>query len=79
LDAERLRKAGLHAGESEAIVPAAELQAEALLMDDSDGVQTAAARRLNVIRTPGIYGLAKQRGIIPAVRPKLDDLRNAGF
>jgi predicted nucleic acid-binding protein len=79
LDAERLRKAGLHAGENEAIVPAAELQAEALLMDDSDGVQTAAARRLNVIRTPGIYGLAKQRGIIPAVRPKLDDLRNAGF
>jgi predicted nucleic acid-binding protein len=79
LEIQRLRQAGLHAGESDAIVLATELHAEALLMDDSDGVRTAAGRRLNVIRTPGIYRLAKERGIIPSVRPKLDDLRNAGF
>jgi hypothetical protein len=79
LKVQRLRQAGLPAGETEAIVLATEVHAAALLMDDSDGVQTAAGRRLSVIRTPGIYRLAKQRGIIPAVRPKLDDLRKAGF
>lgn len=74
-----LRQAGLHTGESEAIVLAAQLPTEALLMDDSDGIQIAVRRQVTVIRTVGIYRLAKQRGIIPAVRPKLDDLRNAGF
>lgn len=76
---EWLRNSGLHAGESEAIVLAEETYPEALLMDDGDGVRAALGRRLNVIRTPGVYRLAKQRGIISSVRPKLDDLRDAGF
>jgi predicted nucleic acid-binding protein len=66
-------------GESEAIVLAAELASEALLMDDSDGVKFAAAAGANVIRTPGIYRLAKERGFVRAVRPKLDNLRKAAF
>jgi predicted nucleic acid-binding protein len=78
-EAERLLKAGLHPGESEAIVLAVELGSEALLMDDGDGIKAAAAVGANVIRTPGIYRLAKQRGFVKAVRPKLDDLRKAGF
>ena len=78
-EAERFLKAGLHPGESEAIVLAVELGSEALLMDDSHGIQTAAAVGANVIRTPGIYRLAKERGFVNAVRPKLDDLRKAGF
>ena len=78
-EADRLRAAGLHSGESEAIVPAIDLGSEALLMDDSDGTKLAVAAGANVIRTPGIYRLAKQRGFIAAVRPKLDDLRTAGF
>ena len=78
-EAERFLKAGLHPGESEAIVLAVELGSEALLMDDSDGIKAAAAVGANVIRTPGIYRLAKQRGFVTAVRPKLDDLRKAGF
>ena len=79
LEADRLRLAGLHPGESDAIVLAAELGSEALLMDDRDGIRFAAAAGANVIRTPGIYRLAKQRRLIAALRPKLDDLRKAGF
>ena len=56
-----------------------ELHAETLLIDDRDGVLAAMASGVNLIRTPGIYRLAKERGIIPAVRPKLDELRKAGF
>ena len=78
-EANRLQQAGLHPGESEAIVLATELSAQVLLMDDSDGIRVAAARGTNVIRTPGIYRMAKDRHLISAVGPKLDDLRKAGF
>ena len=74
-----LRQCGLHTGEAEAIVLAGEIHAPALLMDDRDGIQAAATAGVNVIRTLGIYRLAKGRGIISAVRPKLDELRRAGF
>lgn len=77
--ADRLRQAGLHPGEAEAITLATEVHCQALLMDDRDGIQAAAASGVNVIRTPGIYRLAKERQLIPAVRPKLDQLRQAGF
>jgi predicted nucleic acid-binding protein len=48
-------------------------------MDDRDGIRFAVAAGANVIRTPGIYRLAKQRRFLAAVRPKLDELRRAGF
>jgi|SRR5580704_16505869 predicted nucleic acid-binding protein len=70
---------GLHRGESEAIVLAVALGSEALLMDDSDGIRSALSTGANVIRTPGVYRLAKERGFVEFVRPKLDDLRKAGF
>ncbi len=78
-EAERLIQSGLHRGESEAIVLATEMKSPALLMDDGDGIRIAAARRVNVIRTPGIYRMAKERHLIPTVGPKLDGLRRAGF
>lgn len=78
-EADRLRTDDPHAGESEAIVLATELDSEALLMDDGDGIRFAAAAKANVIRTPGIYRLAKKRGFVSAVRPKIDELRRAGF
>ena len=58
---------------------ATELGSEALLMDDGDGIRFAVAAGANVIRTPGIYRLAKQRQFIAAIRPKLDDLRRPDF
>ena len=73
------RNAGLHSGESEALALALELQTEALLMDDSDAVEIARQLGINVIRTTGIYRLAKQRGLIESLAPKLDQLRSAGF
>jgi uncharacterized protein len=78
-EADRLGRGGLDPGECEAIVLAAELRSEALLMDDADGIRCALAAGANVIRTPGIYRLAKNRGLIQAVGPKLDELRRAGF
>lgn len=78
-NAEVFRKAGLDPGESEAIALALERPPEALLMDDRDAVQRAVLLGLNVIRTAGVYRLAKQKGLIAAVAPKLDDLRQAGF
>jgi predicted nucleic acid-binding protein len=48
-------------------------------MDDGDGVRAATAGGANVIRTPGIYRMAKDKHLIPAVGPKLDSLRKAGF
>jgi hypothetical protein len=78
-EAVRLHQAGLHLGESEALVLAKELEAEALLMDDRDGIRFAIESKANVIRTLGIYRLAKERGLLSAIRPKIDDLRRAGF
>lgn len=78
-EANRLQQTGLHSGESEAIVLAAELNSNALLMDDSGGIRADTAAGTNVIRTPGIYRMAKDWHLIPAVGPKLDDLRKAGF
>jgi uncharacterized protein len=73
------QSSGLDRGESEALALAVELHSEALLLDDQDAVERARADNLNVIRTAGVYRLAKQRRLIAAVAPKLDDLRSAGF
>lgn len=77
--AEEFRKAGLDDGESEALALALALQPESLLLDDSDAVRRAATLGLNVMRAAGVYRLAKQKGLIEAVAPKLDDLKQAGF
>ena len=74
-----LRTAGLDPGENEALTLGIETRADALLLDDQAAVEEAARLGINVIRTPGVYRLAKQRGLIPAIRPKLDELCGAGF
>ena len=58
---------------------AQELHADALLMDDWEGVKCARAAGLNVVRTAGVYLLAKDDGLILSVAPKLDALRRVGF
>jgi predicted nucleic acid-binding protein len=79
--ADRLQQAGLHPGEAEAIVLATEVHSRALLMDDRDGIQIAAGSGVNVIRTPGIYRLAKGGGSYQrSARSSINsDRRGSGF
>lgn len=69
----------LDAGEAAAITLTQERQADLILMDDQRAVTVARRLGLEVLRTPGLYRLAKARGLIEAVRPRLDRLRQFGF
>jgi uncharacterized protein len=71
----------LDRGEAEAIVLAREMAAEAILIDEADGRRVARQRYgLRAIGTLGILLSAKQRGMVSAVRPLVDELRGGlGF
>ncbi|CAA9387100.1 MAG: hypothetical protein AVDCRST_MAG64-1006 [uncultured Phycisphaerae bacterium] len=62
-------------GEAEAIVLAAELGAE-LLIDEAAGRAEAKRRRLRTVGVAGVLVRAKQRGIVPAVVPLVERLRD---
>jgi len=74
-----MRTEKLDHGEVEAIQLAQELQAATLLLDDRRAVEYARSLQLPVVRTPGIYVAARNRGWIESVRERLDRLRGAGF
>jgi uncharacterized protein len=65
----------LDAGESEALVLALEIGAEALLIDESAGRAIAVGEGMPVIGTVGILSRAKTRGHIATIGPLLDRLR----
>jgi len=70
----------LDAGEAEAIALALEVRAELLLMDEHLGRETATHLGLRCFGLIGTLIQAKRRGLIEAVRPYLDALRDvAGF
>jgi uncharacterized protein len=68
----------LHAGEREAIVLARELQAQ-LFIDEQRGRDIARAQDLEVVGILRIFADAKQRGLIPAVRPLVTELLAIGY
>lgn len=66
-------------GESEAISLALEVHAAQLIVDDLQARRLATSLGLPIIGTTGLLLAAKQKGLIPAVRRPLDDLRELGF
>lgn len=70
--------AGLDAGELAAIHLALMLQCP-VLMDERLGRHAARRRGLTVIGSAGLLLAAKQRGLVPAVAPILDQWRQSGY
>lgn len=64
-------------GEATAIALAASC-GYGILIDDNHGRAVAATLNLKVIGTVGVLVLARQRGLIPVLRPLLEDLVTAG-
>ena len=69
----------LDAGESEAIVLAQELNARYVLLDDGLARRKARLIGLRMTGTLGILLMAKEAGLIPAIRLVLDELRQTDF
>jgi predicted nucleic acid-binding protein len=79
-DLVRLLVVELDRGEAETIALGEELGGGIpVLMDDRKGRRVAEARGLEVIGSAGVLTLAKQNGLIPLVRPVLDELLSAGL
>ena len=66
----------LDSGESEALSPALELHASAVLVDEAAGRRAASLLSVPAIGIAAILLRAKERGMIPGVRPLLDRLRD---
>lgn len=64
----------LDKGEAETIILAKELNASRVLIDENLGYRIARNAGLNVVRTLSILLKAKEAGIIPALKPILDDM-----
>ncbi|EGV18253.1 DUF3368 domain-containing protein [Thiocapsa marina] len=70
----------LDRGESESIALAVELGADLILLDEQDGRRIAQQQGLKPMGVVGVLLLAKQCGLLSAIRPELDALRtDAGF
>ena len=69
----------LDLGEAETIVLARELNADWILMDEKKGRRKLAQLGMKKIGTVGLLLRAKHIGLIPALRPELEQLHQRGF
>jgi len=69
----------LGVGESEAIVLAAEYEADFIILDDWNARQVALALSLPVIGTIAVLTKATEKGLIEDLQATLAELREAGF
>ncbi|MBI4617706.1 MAG: DUF3368 domain-containing protein [Planctomycetes bacterium] len=65
----------LHPGETQALRLALEVRADLLLIDEEDGRVEARRLGLSVIGLLGTLVMAKNQGVLPAIRPVVEDLR----
>lgn len=65
-------------GEAEAIALAVRLGC-GVLIDERQGRAVAAAMRLRVIGTLGVLVIARRRGLVPLLKPLLDELMKSGY
>ncbi len=72
-------RASLGAGESEAISLAIEVNTRLLLLDDLPARRLASGLHLPIIGTLGILLAAKRKGLLPAIKPCLDQLLSYDF
>lgn len=69
----------LDAGESEAIVLAAQINADLLIIDERAATNRARNLRLRTTGTLGLLLIAKDRALLNEIKPVLDELRRTGF
>jgi uncharacterized protein len=70
----------LDRGEAEAIALALSLHSDLVLLDEKEGRRVAQRLGLRVVGVVGLLIEAKERGLLPAIRPHLRALRQtAGF
>ena len=62
------------AGETEAMLLYKQMSADWLLIDDKRGRKIAAVNYINTIGSLGVLLSAKKRGLISAVKPKIDQI-----
>ena len=73
-------QAKLHAGEVETMIIAQKpVKADLVILDDMAARKTAKYLGLTVTGTMGVLVKAKQKHIIPAVKPILDEIMRNGF
>jgi predicted nucleic acid-binding protein len=66
-------------GEAEVIILTEELKAGAIIMDDKLGRRVAKLRGIKVVGTLRILVAAKEKGLITAVKPLIEKLKENGF
>lgn len=69
----------LDLGEAEVIALALENQASLVLMDELTGRQVAQSLGLKITGSIGLLIRAKQQGLIPAIKPLIEQMQQAGL